>query len=428
VSDQPRKRDWGEAFEPPAKADPTGEWLDKWRAEHQVQATTEPWRLSHLMWLIAIIAVLLTLVIAMGAPIVAGGAVMLFAMALGAGLMLARRRNSQQDSLLWTLAIATERGMPLGSTVAAFAEQYRGRYRYRVLNLAAQLDWGASLPEALERVPRVVSRDALLMAHVGQRTNRLPEALRMAASSRASQLPIWTAIASRFAYVLALLLAIQSITGFLLYFITPKFEAIFKDFGLGLPTVTVAVINMSHALVKYGFLTVWAFPVELILLIFLPFSFLGWVNYDVPLFDRLLRRRHFALIARAISLSVDAGQPIESGLTTLASFYPTWWVRRKLIKVEEAVHRGVSWIDALLRQGLIQPSDAEVLTAATKVGNLGWVLRELSESSERRLAYRFQAVVQTLFPFVVVCIGVFIFLLLVAFFSPLVQLIGRLSG
>ena len=179
------------------------------------------------------------LVMTMGALIVAGGIVLLFAMAIGAGVILARRRSTQQDSLLWILAIAAEGNMPLAPTVAAFADQYRGRYRRRIMNLAAELDSGRSVPEALDSVRRVVSRDALLLARVGEQTGRLPQALRMAASSRSSQLPIWTAIATRLAYLLAMLLVMQSICGFMLYFIVPKFESIFKDFGVPLPQVTI---------------------------------------------------------------------------------------------------------------------------------------------------------------------------------------------
>ena len=85
----------------------------------------------------------------------------------------------------------------------------------------------------------------------------------------------------------------------------------------------------------------------MLLLVFLPFSFVGWVNYDVPFFDRLLKRRHAALILRSLSLFVEAGKPIEEGLSTLASHYPTWWVRRKLIKADGEVRHGADWIDSL---------------------------------------------------------------------------------
>jgi type II secretory pathway component PulF len=55
-------------------------------------------------------------------------------------------------------------------------------------------------------------------------------------------------------------------------------------------------------------------------------------------------------------------------------------------------------------------------------------MRELADTAERRLAFRFQGVIQTLFPLVVISIGAFVFLLAFAFFSPLIELIRRLAG
>ena len=112
------------------------------------------------------------------------------------------------------------------------------------MDLAARINWGTSLPEALERSRKLVSRDAVLLAWVGQAAGTLPQALRMAATTRSNQLPIWTAITARLSYILGLLLAMQIITCFILYFIMPKFEAIFKDFGMSLPQITILVIDV----------------------------------------------------------------------------------------------------------------------------------------------------------------------------------------
>jgi protein transport protein HofC len=414
-----------DAASQPGEAD---SWERAWDAREAASSSTEGWRLSQMMLWIAGIAICLWLYVIYGGIVIAGGIVILFASAIGLGVILARRQISQQDSLLWILAIAAQRGMPLGPTLTAFADQYGGRYRRRILRLAELLDSGCTVPEALGQVPRIISRDALLLAHVGQRTGRLPEALRMAASSRANQLPIWTAIATRFAYLLFILLAIQTICGFLLYFILPKFEAIFKDFGIPLPMATIHLIEAAHFLIRYGPLSAFVPPLEVILLILLPFSFAGWANYDVPIFDRMLRRRHTALILRALSLSIETGKPIEAGMETVADHYPTWWIRRKLIRADDHVRQGAPWIDELYREGLIRGSEAEVLHSASLVGNLPWAMRELAETGERRLAFRFQAVIQTLFPLVVLSLGVCIFLLCFAFFAPLIELIGRLSG
>ncbi len=307
--------------EPPGTADKQNspqEWLRSWMGEQESVVSADSWRLSHMMWLIAAIAVILFLIVKVGAPFVVFGAVLLFAMAVGAGVILARRRSTQQDSLLWIMAIAAEGNMPLAPTVAAFADQYRGKYRRRIMNLAAELDSGRSVPEALENVRRVVSRDALLLARVGEKAGRLPQALRLAASSRSSQLPIWTAIATRLAYLLALLLFMQSMCGFMLYFIIPKFESIFKDFGVPLPLSTIWMIEGSHFIITYGFFTAWIPPLELLLLVFLPFSFAGWVNFDVPFIDRLLKRTppglDFAgIVAGRERGQADRGRALDSG-------------------------------------------------------------------------------------------------------------------
>ena len=200
-----------------------------------------------------------------GTLLVMGGIVFLFAAVMGGGVILARGRSTRQDSLLSVLAIAAERGMPLAPAILAFADQYRGCSYRRIMDLAARINWGTILPEALERSRKLVSRDAILLAWVGQAAGTLPRALRMAATTRSNQLPIWTAISARLSYILGLLLVMQTITGFIMYFIMPKFEAIFKDFGVSLPQVTILVIDVSHFIIKYGLVTIWIPLVEIAL-------------------------------------------------------------------------------------------------------------------------------------------------------------------
>ena len=397
------------------------------------QPGSKPWRLSHLMYLIAATAIAFWLAIlaldskAVGAVLVMGGFVFLFAAVMGGTLIVARDRATRQDALLSVLAIAAERGMPLAPAILAFADQYRGLSFRRLMALAAWINWGTSLPEALARSGKLVSRDAILLTWVGHAAGTLPRALRMAASTRSNQLPIWAAISARLSYIITLLLVMQTITGFIMYFIVPKFEAIFNDFGVSLPRITIFVIDVSHTIIKYGLLTGWIPLIELGLLVFLPLSFLSWSNYTVPLFDRLLGRRHTALVLRSLALTVEGGKPIAQGLSALTQHYPTRWVRRRLLSVEKEVGEGADWIESLTHHRVIRPTDAAVLRSAAEVGNLAWALMELAETAERRLVTRFQMVVQTLFPLVVVLLGLSVFIMAMAYFVPLVALITELT-
>jgi len=57
-----------------------------------------------------------------------------------------------------------------------------------------------------------------------------------------------------------------------------------------------------------------------------------------------------------------------------------------------------------------------------------WALRETASASERRIGYRLQFWLQTLFPVLVIAMGGFVLVFCVAYFSPIVILIERLSG
>ncbi len=385
------------------------------------------WRLVHLMYLVAGVAVFLWLWRTIGPPLLILTFIGLVAAAVGGSIILARRRAIRQDALLWIMAIAAEHRMPLAAAVDAFAGQYRGKGHRRIMELARQLRGGIALPEALANNRKLASRDAVLLAWVGHATGRLPQALRIAATAQSARLPIWTAIASRLAYLLLMLLALQTIVGFILYFIMPRIESIFADFGLGLPRFTIMMIHVTSGVLNYRELFGWLPLAELILLIFLPFSFMNWGNYHVPLFDRLLGRRHTALVFRSLSLVVHASKPIEFGLSLLGDRYPTRWFRRRLIASRNDVRHGDDWIDSLRRHHLIRAADGEVLRAAAAVGNLGWALDELAETTERRLAIRFQMVIQTLFPLVVLMLGLVVFVTAVGYCAPLVTLISNIA-
>ena len=402
-------------------------------AQLERSSRPEPWRLRHMMYLVAFAAVLFSVVklligsmLALVAVVVVG-LIFILITAMGSGVVLAWSSTTKQDALLHVLAIAAEREMPFAPAVAAFSDQYRGLAHRRVMHLAARLNWGTTLAEALEQSRRLVTRDAVLLAWVGQTAGVLPKALRMAADSRSSQLPIWTSIASRIAYILLLLLGMQGIGGVILYYVAPRFESIFRDFNLALPRITWFVIEASSFLVSFQTPLSFLPLLELAILILLPFSFLAWGSYSVPVFDRLLERRHTALVLRSLSLFVEGGKPIPLGLALLANHYPTYWVHRRISRAATAVQGGLGWIEALRTSGVIRAADAAVLASAEAVGNLAWALAELAETAERRLAIRFQLVSQTLFPLVVVMLGMVVFILAVAYFLPLVSLIEALS-
>lgn len=218
------------------------------------------------------------------------------AMVVGGSFMAIRGRDSQRYALLWMLAIAADHRMPLATSVEAFAGQYRGGFRRRVVRLATLLAEGAGLSFAIRQVSGLMSAETAMMVEVGEENDRLGEALRRAAAQQSERSTGSQELAAQMSYLGIILLIGQGIVFFIMYFITPKFEAIFHDFGIPLPPVTLFVIGVSHFLTGYLIFPIVTVGAAVALLALPRLSADGAAAW-LPAGSA--RRRHAALILRA---------------------------------------------------------------------------------------------------------------------------------
>ena len=227
-------------------------------------AWTAALRLRHMMYLIAAVAILLlagdcwpSTRPSIGALLVMGGFVFLCSRGDGRGRHPGSRtgpRGRIRCCRCWRSRRSAACRWRRRSL--AFADQYRGLSYRRIMDLAARLNWGTSPSRGARAVAQAgLARRGLAGLGRSGRRHAAAGACGWPPRPGRHQLPIWTAISARLSYILGLLLVMQTITAFIMYFIVPKFEAIFKDFGVSLPQVTILVIDVSHFFIKYGFIT-----------------------------------------------------------------------------------------------------------------------------------------------------------------------------
>lgn len=356
--------------------------------------------------------------------------IVLTSMALAvAGLTLITSRwASQRDALLQTLAIAVEREMPLAAAIEALGNAQRGRSRRRLLALTRLLQEGAPLPQALAMVPGVLPREAEISIGVGWASGQLAGALREAAGPHSLETVKRATFIPRLAYLVFVLLIMKLILCFVLYFIFPKFEAIFRDFGLPLPRFTIGIIVASHWMIRWGWpILVLMTIVELTLAVVLPLSLTGWWEPNLFWIDRLFRSRHTAPVLRALAWMVEGGKSLSSGIATLLRYYPAGWVHQRLTLTLHDLNEGTDCWESLRRRGLIGPADAAILESASRVGNLPWALRVAAAGAARRSAVRLQRWIQIGSALIYLALGVLVLVVAAAFITPLFTIIEMLS-
>ena len=335
-----------------------------------------------------------------------------------------RYRASRQYSLLWLLAISAERGIPLTTSLEAFASERRGYFARGARKLAAMLESGVDFPDALDQSPGMLPPQALPLIRVGCKSGSLGPALRRASSFGNLLEPMWMSIVGKIGYLMMLTLVGLSLFWFIMAKILPSFEMIFQDFDMELPSVTNNLVSWAGFMADYGILLVPAYLAIFVFLLMPAAKYFGW---HPPGLNLITRRLDAADLLDGLSLAVQQRLSMLDGLRAMARSYPRSDIKARLWKTVKDVVDGGDWAESLHARGFLRRIDLAVVQSAQRADNLSWALREIAESNRRRFMYRLQATVQTVFPLAVVALGVGVGCVVFGLFIPLLKLITQCS-
>jgi len=342
-----------------------------------------------------------------------------------AAIAIYQRHRAWQQALLWTMAVATARKMPLEPVIEAFAAERGGRFGARALLLARYLRAGWKLPDALGQLGGLVTKEALMRIRTGSAAGDLAQGLRQAVDAGSFHEQLWNEVAGRVAYFAAVVVFAVGMVVFLSISILPAMQMIARDFGVELPRLTRWMAIFSGWLaVPLGLVL----PLCLAILLYAVLRYAGWVQADPPGLERLLRRGDTATILDTLTLATRRQRPLPEAIAALAKHYPKRAIRSRLTQVLDDIQAGGDWADSLARRGLIAEFDVAVLEAAQRVGNLPWAMTELADSSRRRLGYRFQGMIQLLFPACILALGLVVAAVVIGYFLPVIALIQAASA
>ena len=140
------------------------------------------------------------------------------------------------------------------------------------------------------------------------------------------------------------------------------------------------------------------------------------------------KHRHARISPQKCRLVADQvrGLPVDQALELLSHAHPHAPMRHELGAVHATTIAGGSWIDRLHTGRLIRRVDVAVLSAAQRANNLAWALDRLADQAHRRWHWRGEFTLNVVTPSVILGLGLFTMLTVVALFVPLVELIVAL--
>jgi type IV pilus assembly protein PilC len=162
-----------------------------------------------------------------------------------------------------------------------------------LMDTCDEIEGGATLSEAMSKSPKVFDRLYVNMIKAGEAGGALEVILRRLAEFQERSLALRRQVKGALMYPIFVVFFAVAILTFIMYFIVPRFQEIFAEFGAALPPVTQMLINISEGVVTYWYmiplipLTLWLFVK---LLRKFPSGRLGWdlFTLKLPIFGGLV--------------------------------------------------------------------------------------------------------------------------------------------
>jgi len=326
-------------------------------------------------------------------------------------------------------------GLPLDQGLAALAhEMGRGRLRKVTASLAADLQAGHPLPQAIERQGNTLPPFYAGLIDAGIRAGRVSEVLATLTLYARSVANLRTIIADALWYPAVILVVAFLLFGGVIGFVLPVYDTMFRDMGMQLPLTTQVVLNAGREPVRFIALPAAAL-VAVVLVLYVWHRFTGsgrarWARwlYSIPIAGTLLRSARLASFTELLAIMVDYQVPLPRAFELAGAASSDPIMAAAVPAVVADLNQGMPLGKAIRKHELV-PELVSWMTAVGEMrGALGKTLHQVAELYRSHVQMRVALLRSVLPPFLlIVTVGTFIGFFLLVLIAPMLRLLEGLG-
>jgi type IV pilus assembly protein PilC len=357
--------------------------------------------------------------------------------------LFSRKTISSKTLMIFTRQLATliDAGLPLLRGLTVLSKQEKDPVLKNTINaLADSVQGGSTFSESMAQHPKIFNKLYINMVKAGELGGVLELVLNRLAEFQEKAQRIKNKVVSAMAYPVIVLAIAVLIMGFLLAFIVPRFEAIFRDMlsGKPLPALTQGVINASN-FVKTMFIppNLWITLGSIIALVVVwklvtgnPTGqrVLDKIKLRMPLFGDLTRKSSISRFSRTLGTLVTSGVPILQALNITRDTAGNAIVAEAVTKVHDAVKKANrSWLRwkpaASFRRWLFRWS-----MSVKRPGSSLRCFLKIAEVYDDEVDNAVEGLTSLLEPIMIVILALIVGTIVIALFLPLISIIQNLSN
>ncbi|MEK6701816.1 MAG: type II secretion system F family protein [Planctomycetota bacterium] len=360
----------------------------------------------------------------------------------GASFSFGRVSNKLMTTFTRQLSTLQDAGLPLLRSLQILESQLKpGKLKNILIGVCEEVEGGSSLSEAMSKYPAAFDRLYVKMVNAGEIGGVLDIILQRLSEFMEKSERLKRKIRGAMVYPIVVIAIAGLILTGIMWFIIPKFEAIFRDFGVALPMLTQGLIVTSRWVAGQN-------PGQSVpgALIVLPSPIVIWILFKLmrkagpgraltdtcllwtPVFGKLARKTIIARFTRTLGTLISAGVPILEAIKITAETSNNYVYEKALTKVHDSIREGEGFSEPLRLSKTCDAIVVNMIDVGEETGELDQMLLKIADNYDEEVDVAVASLVSLLEPLMVVVLGVIVGTIVVAMFLPLVAMIDSLGG
>ena len=344
-----------------------------------------------------------------------------------ASLTKRKDKLSSQDLSLFTRQLATllGAGIPVEESLRGVSEQTeKDSIRRMIIGVRSKVMEGYSLAQAMGEYPYVFPHIYCTTVSSGEQTGRLDIVLEKLANYTENQQEIKQKIQQALIYPSLMIVISMAIISFLLAFVVPKIIDVFTSSGQSLPTMTIALIYISHFTKSYG---IYIICMALVLMLITKRSLanpalrLKWhgILLKLPIVSYLVKTINVARYIHTFSILFAAGVSVLETMQVSASLMTNQVMRNAFDQATVRVREGTSISQALKNTNFIGPMAVHLIASGEKSGQLANMMERAAKHLDNEVKRLIDTALTLLEPLVILFMGAVVLFIVLATLLPI---------
>lgn len=214
---------------------------------------------------------------------------------------------------------------------------------------------------------------------------------------------------------------------FMLSYVVPMFQDIFKQNNMQLPFLTRIIVKMSDFTRTYGAF----FFLAVLTLIFGSRFFKDNYQYKkslhysllkIPVFGRFVTKVYMAQFTQAITLLTASKVPILNSIQMVRKMIQFVPLQDALLIVENGILKGASLSESMQGNNIFDNRIISLVKVAEETNQTEYVFNQLNEQFNQEVVQQSKIMATVLEPFIILFVGVLVAVLLIAMYLPMFQM------